>query len=371
MKGAVALVTVLALMMAFCFAAHAQEEEWNAVASDFDLASLEEAAPREIVTLFKELHLSPDDPGGWEDFSVGDLIGNRFRELFANELAPWQTLATLAGLAVLAFLARAMQNETGGLSRAASLLLLAAMGLILLSAMGQLFDQIADAIEASLVFQRALLPVYVGLLTATGRGVLAGSYSTMLLGYLQVVGTLNDVALVPLCRMMLAVTLCLPLSGLTLSLDGLRKAVVAGLTALNGLSTAVLSVQSRLSGLTDRAALRAAKATVNAFVPLVGTTLSESLTLILDAVDLAKTTVGLYAIVTVMLLFLPVLVRLLAWRVCLWCAGALFDAVGGGEEKRLLSGVGGLLAILFAVTLACAAFSVLTSLVVLRAGRAT
>ena len=366
------VVCVLTLLLFFTVQVKAVEnEEWQSVVDAFELNTIKEATPDDVLTILKDLHIEPDDTEGLTAFSLLDAVKERLRILFAAELAPWQTLLTLTGLAALVFLSRALPAGTSGWqTRAAEVMIQAACGLILLRPFGSLLDAIAEAVRASVIYQRAFLPVYAGLLTASGHSTLAGVYSTLLLGYTQVVSTINDQVFVPVCRMLLALGVCLPLSGTpVLPLAGIRKAIVSTLTALNGIGAAILAVQCRISGTADRLTARAAKATLTAFVPVVGTTLSESLSVILDSLDLARSTVGVYTIVTVCLLFLPVLLRLLMWQVALWAAGALFDAVGAQPQRELIGFAAGLLTILLCVVLACAAFLILTTIAVMSAGR--
>ena len=368
MKGWICVISALMFVMLFPVAVHAQENaEWQAAVDAFDLNALSDATPDDVLTVIDDLDLSPDAVGGADVLSVWDALKTRIAELITDELSPMKTFRLLIGLAAIAFLGRALTVERDGWpARVAELLTVSACGITLLLPLGDLMEGITESVRASVVYQRALIPVFAGLLTASGHASFSAVYSAFLFGYDQVVSTVCDQVLVPVCRMLLSLGICLPLSGSTsFSLTGIRKAVVSVLTAINGISTAVLMTQSRIGSAVDRVAARAAKASLTALVPIVGTSLSESLSIILGSLDLAKTTVGVYTLIVILLLFLSPLVRLLLWKLALWGAGALFDAVGLKTERALLRSVSSLLTILISVVLFCCVFLLVSTIIVM------
>ena len=368
MKRLAVVATSICLLLLFCVPAQAEEnEEWQAAVDAFELHSLEEATPDDVLMIIDDLEIAPDKVDGVDVISVWDAIKTRISEVIADELAPLKTLRLLIGLAAVAFLGRAITVESNGWQeRVAELLTLSACGVTLILPLGDLSESITESVRASVVYQRALIPVFAALLTVSGHASFSAIYSTLLFGFDQVVSTVNDQVFVPVCRMLLSLSVCLPLSGArSFSISGIRKAIVSILTAINGISTAILMAQSRISSTVDRVAARAAKASLTALVPIVGTSLSESLSIILGSLDIAKTTVGIYSIITVMLLFLSPLVRLLLWKLVLWGGAALFDAVGLKAETGMVRSLSSILTILIGVILFCSVFLIMSTIVVM------
>ena len=370
MKVWIALACVLGMLALFLVPAQAAEnEEWQAAVDAFDLDTLEDATPKDVLSIVEDLDLSPESAEGADAFSLWDAVKARLTKAVADEMTPLKTLRLLIGLAAVAFFGRTLAVERGGWQeRVTELLTLCACGVTLILPLGELTEGIAEAVRASVVYQRALIPVFAGLLTASGQASFSAFYAAFLLGYDQVVATVSNQVLVPVCRMLLSLCVCLPLSSTsTFSLAGIRKGIVSVLAAINGISTALLMAQSRISATVDRTAARAAKASLTALVPIVGTSLSESLSIILGSLDLVMTTVGVYSMITVILLFLSPLVRILLWKLALWGAGALFDAVGLQAEKKMLGSVSSLLTILMRVVLFCAVFLLVSTVIVMSA----
>ena len=371
MKRTRTILFLFLFAVTLTFTAQAEQaDEWDSVSETFDLDSLTEATPDDVVTIVEELDILPDDAEGSDTISLLDAVKARMLTLFSQELAPLRTLRVLIGLSLLAFVGKAIAGHSDCWQyKTAEMLIMIACGVLLMSPLSDLFESVSESVRASVIYQRALLPVYAGLLTASGHTTLSSVYSVLLLGYDQIVSTVNDQVFVPLCRMLLSLIICLPMSGTqSFSLQAVRKGVVSVLTSLNGICTALLMAQARVSAVTDRVVVKATKASLAALVPIVGTTLSESLSVILNSIDLAKTTVGVYTIVTVTLLFLPPLIRLLLWKLSLWLSAALFDAVGANKEKTMIRSVSALLTILISIALSCAVFLILTSIIVMSAG---
>ena len=59
------------------------------------------------------------------------------------------------------------------------------------------------------------------------------------------------------------------------------------------------------------------------FVPVAGPALSEALTTVTASVQLLRSSVGLYAVVAIVLLLLPLIIELFLWRVVIMLANGV------------------------------------------------
>ena len=128
MKRLAVVATSICLLLLFCVPAQAEEnEEWQAAVDAFELHSLEEATPDDVLMIIDDLEIAPDKVDGVDVISVWDAIKTRISEVIADELAPLKTLRLLIGLAAVAFLGRAITVESNGWQeRVAELLTLSA-----------------------------------------------------------------------------------------------------------------------------------------------------------------------------------------------------------------------------------------------------
>jgi stage III sporulation protein AE len=119
----------------------------------------------------------------------------------------------------------------------------------------------------------------------------------------------------------------------------------------------VVSVGGAAAAITSGVTLRAAKYATKTFVPVVGGIFADAAELMLASGFLLKSGIGIFGLLTVLLMVaLPVLKMMALWAIYR-LAAALAQPVGGETISHVLGGVAGAVAILSlsvaAVGLAC------------------
>lgn len=373
MKRILTLILILLSVAMFSFQASAEDGEWEQVVDSFGLDELEEAAPEDIVSFMKELDLSPDSAESLQKHSLGTILLEYAKEWIDSALLPRQFLRWLLGLCVLAFVFRTLSSSKNGwIGESSNLLIILLCGLWIMAPINDLFLEISETISSAVVYINAFVPIFAGLLTASGYPTLAGSYSTVLIGYSSVFSAIQQSVFVPACRMLLALAVCFPLAGISVApVEGIRKLLVSLLSVLSGVLTGIVGLQTKLSSVSDNLVTKTAKTAVSTFVPIVGSTLAESLNVVLGSLDLARSSVGIYTVITMTLLFVSPLAKLLCWQIALWMGKACFEAVGEKSIVTMLGSVSSLLTVLIGVLLSSGLLILLTVLMVMSVGRGT
>ena len=78
---------------------------------------------------------------------------------------------------------------------------------------------------------------------------------------------------------------------------------------------------------------------VSGTLPVVGSTLSEAYTSVLGSMGLIQNAVGVFGIVVIVLMHLPVILELLLWYLALMFAAAIGGMLGQTQIKKLLEGI--------------------------------
>ena len=156
------------------------------------------------------------------------------------------------------------------------------------------------------------------------------------------------------------VALCTAASGLAQeSLRGLSSAVGGllkhGIRVILFLFTAYLSLTGILSESSDAVALRAAKMTVTASVPVAGSVLSEASSSILAGAAVLRNSIGVFGMLCVLSILLAPFLRLALHYLVLRCTAFCCAALGGTEQGKLVHGLADTLSFLLAATAGCGA----------------
>lgn len=318
-------------------------------------------------SLDKETRDLLDGLGAEDGFPAGTITGEAIFDtlsgLVRDKLAgPLKALAAVVAVSLLCRLCGSLEDGEADLPQ---LVAAAACGLVMAGPVLGLLSACQRVAESAAAFLGAAVPVYAGLLAATGSAAAGGGYSVLAMLAGEAIPVLSAGFLLPLLRISLAFSLTAAVSGpglgrLSGSLYALGKwALVMAVTLYAG----VLSVQTALNAQVDAAASKAAKLALSTGVPIVGGALGDAVAAIQNSVRIVKSGVGAFGILAAICIFAPGFVECLLWSgVCLLgqIAGDLLEApklsglmgAFSGAVKMILAMMAGICAVCVATAAA-------------------
>lgn len=366
----VTLITLFVFTLSvFCASATTQEEEMQSAYEEFDVQDVEDATPEEVLNIFKEFEITPERPLGEEDIGIFDVFGSYINVLISEYTQPFRSLGFLTIVMMLSFVTSNLLKDKGWAQDVCDMIVLSSCAMMIIDPMSDLFGQVSESLSACTVFLNAFIPVFAGLLVASGFAAVSGTYSVVMIAYSDVFAAINSGVFLPCCHMLLASTVCTTLAKVPFSLaNGVKKMIITVLSVLTTVLTGIIGLQTRLSSIGDNIAVKAAKSALGSFVPVVGGAWGDSLSVILGSIDLVRSSVGIYAVLTISMIFLPPLVKLLMWQLVLCVSRSLFEVAQRKAVVDLLNSISGLLTILVVVLLCSLLLIVISSLTVLSLG---
>lgn len=201
-------------------------------------------------------------------------------------------------------------------------------------------SSVVDCLSSLSRILGAFLPVMTALSLSGGGVGAAAAAGTGISAILSLVGLF-------FCRVLPAVAGCcfgLSLVGTLgdgeLKLDGissnLRGFFLFAAGILSTLFTASLSLQTGLAAAGDGVALKTAKTALSGMIPIVGGTVSGTLSTISGSLSLVRRSVGAGAVYALLLFVLPTLVRLLLFRFSYSLSAAVARIFSLSSTERLL-----------------------------------
>ncbi len=328
-----------------------------------------EGLPDEIRDLLPEELFSKDPEsvnGALSEMSEFSYLLRTLLSLCGLELSSCLgLLASIAGLLVLSSILSAVKTSIGSesVSRAFSfcstlvmLITLLALGYETVRSVGNYFDTLGK-------MTASIIPL-TGVLYAIGGNVsTAVASSAGLSAFMVVLEGFVGKTIVPFCGICLsfaAVNALDPSLRLGTLLSTLKKNYSTVLTFVMMLLVAMLSMQNTLGARADSLAMRSAKFAAGTFIPVVGGSVSELLRSVSAGVSYLRGTVGICAVLLLLLTLFPTLVKLFLIRLTFQISSSVADLLSCDGEKRLLEEFASLSGYLIAAVSVCSSVLLLS-----------
>ena len=346
--------SLLAVLMVLIFSPVAFAVDEN----DFVEQQYETSGARDLIgDLPKETQDILDSMGVDKvDFSqLYNVSFTRLLEMFKNivlgELEnPLKFLVVMVGVLMLISIAQTIvpQDKNKALELVCALFFIIAT----MSSMISYASYITSAIDISCKFMLGFIPVFTAAISVSGNPAAAISYNTVAMAIAQSASGFTNVFIVPIVIMFVALSIAASVSP-ELNMDGIlemfKKTIIWLLTAICTVFTGFLSLKGILVSSADTVAVKSGKALIGALVPIIGDTLSESYSSILGSMSMLKNAVGVFGIIAVSLINIPVLIQALMWIVSIYFSAFAAETMGQKNCAQLLKNINSTNIILVAI----------------------
>ena len=308
---------------------------------------------------------APSDEAAWDEFlsglpdgvreklpsagnveTVSELVGVKslFALLYEGFSDGWKTVLpgflSLVALVLLAACYELFARGTGGGGTLASGALSVVVALAVYRVAAGTVACVSDCLSSLAKVLGGFLPVTTALSLAGGGVATAAAASGGIAAITSLVGLF-------FCRVLPAVAGCcfgLSLVGALgegeVKLDGisanLRGFFLFAAGILSALFTGSLALQTGLAAASDGVTLKTAKTALSGMIPVVGGTVSGTLSTVAGSLALLRKTVGVGAVYALLVLLLPTLVRLLLFRFSFSLSAAVARIFSLSSTERLL-----------------------------------
>ena len=199
----------------------------------------------------------------------------------------------------------------------------------------------------------SIMTPITGTVWAMGGNLTTASVGTAQLYFLvSICEGLCSRSIVPISCVFTALAICnslCPEMGLKGLMGAFKKIYSFSLGAIMTLLVASLSAQTTITAAADCTAAKAARLVSANIIPVVGGSVGETLRTVATGVQYLKSIVGVWGIVLIACLTLPVLLSLVLTRLAFLLSGGVADMLGCETEEKLLSELGGIYALMVAV----------------------
>ncbi len=292
-----------------------------------------------------------------------------FINVFKNSLSvPLKTAGITAALiimqSVLNSLSGGKTEENISVSFALSAIIVSSLVIPLCEAL----VSAASAVKTVSDFMLIFIPVFTGVVSASGQPLSAFSYSGIMLFFGNVLEKLSSVIVLPTVSVLTVINV---FSGLNKGVNAetltktVQKIITVFLSISSSLFVGLVSLKGSLAVSADSLAVKGIKLFSGSVIPIVGSALGDAVTSVLGSFSLIKSTLGVFGIIAVVLTVLPSVTELLAWYFSMSLCSLLSSSFGNNSVKSILDSLLSLISIVNVVTLLSGAVFILSTGVML------
>lgn len=365
-----ALIILFIMLFTFSVSADDTETFYNEQYEISGADALYEALPQEVREYMQENNITAKNSDFINNMTAENVFSHIWGFLKSGARAPIKASIGIIGIILIS--AAISSLDIKGSAASAALYATALCAAAIISA--PVFSCIkagVNTMQGSAVFMTAFIPVFAGIVAASGGVATSVSMSTLLLAAVQGVNYIASFVVVPLMSgyMAISLTSCVsPLIQKTGIADGIKKLGFWIMSLTTTVFIGILSIQTTVNASADTLTTKTAKFIIGSSVPVAGTALSEALTTVTASMGLLKASVGIYAVLAVVICFLPILAELLIWRVALIINSCISDLFSLPKISALLRSVDTVMSVLLGILLLTGAMFIISISVVVSSG---
>lgn len=316
------------------------KEEYGKALDSFDLSAFEDKLDDDTYKMLNELGVLDFSYESITRLSLNDVVKILKSLLEQKARLPLKSSVTVLVFILLSALLQSLKSDfddsVNAVYSSATALLISTVIFVKLTSTVSLASM---AISVSADFIYAFVPVFCGIVVASGGITTGFSTNTTLLILAQGLSFISSNVFMPTvnCYLALGVTSSLRYElNLDKLLSSLKKIITTCISFISGVFVSVLSVKTAVAGRADALGLRSVRFAINSVVPVIGSSISEGLLSIQAYSSLIKSSVGIVGIIAVVLVFLPAIIEVVLWRISLGICSIVSDVFGDKSVSAVL-----------------------------------
>lgn len=325
MKKIFIFITILAMIFILSPTAYAES---GGILKNEAASKLSDSLDEDAQSRLKEFGITSPDVDELSGLKIENVISAVF-DMFTDEArAPLRAFASITGILLIFSVFEAFRDglTTGTMKSVISAVIVLSVTFILVMPVTQLIQDASSAVSASAKFMLAYIPAMVGVLISCGNVMTSASYYTLMVFACQGIAQLCSTVITPLLNIFFGVSITSAVCPV-FRLDGICKAINKTVKWILGFAmtvfSATLTFKMLITTVADSVSTRAVRFSLSSFIPIVGSSLAEAYKTVQSSVRLLKSGIGVFAIIAVAVVFLPILIRGLLWLISInLCKGA-------------------------------------------------
>ena len=364
------ILLIIAFMFIFTLPVSAADDTYSSAYETVGGSEIEQSLDSNARQFLESNGIDPVDYNWVNKLTDQSVMSHIFDFLTGGITEPLKTGVTVIGVILIT----AALLSFGGAARTPTASYAAALSVAAIIA-GDIWQSVSSAvnsIKGTSSFMLSFVPVFATTTALSGKTATAASMSALLLAATEVVSFVSSFTILPLMGGYLALSISSGVSPLLNNsglVESIKKISMWILSLISTLFVGVLSIQTAVNSAADSVSLRTAKFILGTSVPVAGSVLSEAVSTVSASMGLLRSSIGIYGVVALLVILLPVVVELIMWRCVLFASCALSELFSLPKITAILKAVDSMLSVLLGVVLLVGAMFIISLTVVVTAGK--
>ena len=361
MKKSVVIITVVFVLIALsCVCANAEEGEMI-----YDMSNVFDSLSDDIKQSLQNMGVDLGDFSKLANLSFENVMGEILSLALGNISSPLKGLVNITALLLLCSVISAYNGSlscdiSNSLNITATLCITCAAVVPAVGVIASTGSVICTASNIMLAY----VPVMAVIMASSGSVAGSASYYAVMIGAGEGVSQLSSKIIVPLLNMFLGLSITSSVSP-SVNLSGFMSMISKSVKWLLGFAmtifTAVLTFRQLISVSVDNV-------TLNSFIPIVGSALSDAYKVVQGSIGLLKSGIGIIVILSVTIVFMPVILQGVMWMFTLWIGKSTAEVLNLNGPAKLLENISSVFSTLIAVLLCIMSIYILSTAAVIMLG---
>ena len=350
------------------------DEETNLYAQmyeDYKADELVENSPEEVKDFFGNFNITPDNPFSFSELFTKDGLEYLKEYILNSVTSPLKNAGIiLVSIIICAFCNSLCDNNLQVNHAMDTICILSVISAVILP-ISSVITESVNTVSTVTVFMGVFIPIFAGILIASLKTQTAAVYSSVMFFVCEAISYCCKNIVLPFAKCFTALSVASGISGSS-RIGGvtriLKKAAYIVITTAMAVFLTVLSIQSVVGSTADTAATKTAKFFISSFVPIIGPSISESLGSLKGCIGLLKSSVGIYAVIAVLIMLIPVIIKIIILKLTLTFSADVSEMFSVNAIKFVLESLNQALSIVLAVVLCSGVMFVFSITIIAVAG---
>lgn len=306
-----------------------------------ELSGFKDALPDYVLEYLPQDSLD----GNYESLINGDINENSLLELTVSYLlsgidSVLKNFGAILALLIIISIFNALTSSCNALSgNALSLCSTLCVSIAVFSICQRITILTSEYLNILCGVMKAFIPIIISLLSMSGNISSAAVINGTMLLIINLVEGFLIAFMLPLIKMCLSFA-CIKSVGQGLDFGGISKTVKNTFSSVTvfvmSIFMFVLSFRSTLSQSADSVSIKTARFAISSFVPLVGSSVNDTLRTVSSSLDLIKKTSGIIGIISLAVLMLPIIINLFLNKLSFNILSSLAKLINVNNESAIL-----------------------------------
>lgn len=346
------------------------------IISNTDKENLYNSLSEEAKNSLSNLGITSIDPNQINNLSFDKLI-SQVVSTFANQSAtPMKALISVIAVMLLSSVLSGLKNTLSNSKMQQTIDIVSTLCITtaLVMPVSQTILQATNVIITASNFMLAYIPIMLVVMVSSGHAVSGGAYYSMMVMAGQGVSQIASKIITPMLNAFLGISIASSISA-NVNLSGITAFISKIIKWLLGFTmtmfTALLTFRQIITTSMDNVSTRAVRFTLNSLIPVVGSALSDAYRTIQSSVNLIKSGFGVFVIISIAIVFLPIIAQCLMWQFSIGISKMTGEVLNLTQPCKVLEAVSTVVTTLMAIIFCIMAVFIISTAVILLMGGAT